>query len=323
MMRKLFFTAALCSIPPVVAAAAAAAAAARQHGAVSSSAFVVPQPQPQQPSSSYSTCCRQPQPQPLKQQEKRDLIVPSYLTQSSSRSSSSTRHFASLFDNRNRNKKDDEGNFIAKAIGKAKEVGSKYLPAIFGPPSKETQREMRIEKQKREARKEVDETVGALFKDAPLGMRMVGKLMKPLISTVAQIFSEQTQSIQEVLDDAESYILNDAIVSQTLGGRPIRVSAPFSQSSSTTIINGRQTSQIQASFQVVGQRTTGIATLVAANGDIRSLQIDIGGRMYNVNTSGVTASTDSSSSYGPTSKLGKNTNINRDDVIDAEFVEKK
>jgi hypothetical protein len=75
-----------------------------------------------------------------------------------------------------------------------------------------------------------------------------------------------------------------------------------------------------------------VATMSANESGIQTLQLNVGSRNINVNLSGGFSGRpyDISSSSGekvetinvPKSKLGRN-RINKDDVIDAEFVEKK
>jgi hypothetical protein len=101
----------------------------------------------------------------------------------------------------------------------------------------------------------------------------------------------------------------------TGGDGAVQVRAPSSQTTSTTSINGRQTSEVGAFFLVSGRLASGLATVQASNGVITSLQVTIDGVEFNVSPS-------SYSSSGA-SRLGKNPTSSENKIIDAEFVEKK
>eukprot|EP00560_Eucampia_antarctica_P000956 CAMPEP_0197837860 /NCGR_PEP_ID=MMETSP1437-20131217/33547_1 /TAXON_ID=49252 ORGANISM="Eucampia antarctica, Strain CCMP1452" /NCGR_SAMPLE_ID=MMETSP1437 /ASSEMBLY_ACC=CAM_ASM_001096 /LENGTH=91 /DNA_ID=CAMNT_0043445249 /DNA_START=117 /DNA_END=392 /DNA_ORIENTATION=+ len=90
------------------------------------------------------------------------------------------------------------------------------------------------------------------------------------------------------------------------------------------IINGKTTKNIQTSFQVTGSYGSGIATMVANQDGIKSLTLNAGGVDIGIDvTRRSERRANLSSSPRKTPSLGKNTNIGNDDVIDAEFVEKK
>lgn len=216
------------------------------------------------------------------------------------------RKFSSLFGRNWNTDGEKKGTFLSNLLDKAKEVGSKYLPAVFGQPSKQ-------QRKKEIVRREIDETVGALFQNTPFGT--VGKaIIRPLLQTMASTFEEQAESVQQVVDQAKAFILRDDRLTRRLtgGDGAIQTTSPFSQSSSTTSINGRRTSEIGVSFQVFGRGASGVATVLARNGAITSLYVVIDGVKYNVDPSTLPSSSVSDG-------LG---NIN-DNIIDAEFVEKK
>jgi hypothetical protein len=77
------------------------------------------------------------------------------------------------------------------------------------------------------------------------------------------------------------------------------------------VINGQRSARLQAQFQVVGTRQSGVATLETNNGEIRSLTVNVNGRTISVDSCG------SKNIYGNFSgKKG-------DDYIEAEIIEKK
>ena len=186
-----------------------------------------------------------------------------------------------------------------------------------------------------------------IFKDAPLGVRMMGKMIKPLVGNLvgnlAQAMEDQNRAMEDLMNDAKYYIAADSNAMRSLGldsNGTIEVSAPFSQSSSTVSINGKTESRIQASFQVISTSSRGmgggVATMSAVNGSIDSLYLNVNGRNVLIDTTksaGSSASYDSSSGQTivddfdwkakkASNGIGKNHN-RKGDVIDAEFVDKK
>ena len=226
-----------------------------------------------------------------------------------------------LFSNDNNNndkKKSGGGGFLVK-------VAKSILPKSWT----QSEEERRMELRRKEVRDEVSGGLQSLLKDAPFPVRMMGSMMAPLVSgmasSLAETMKDQQEQMQQLLDDARGYIVADPLAVEQLGGDPIVVQPPFSQSSSTSSINGKTTTQIQASFPVQGRAQQGIATMTASQSGIQQLTLQVGGRNMNIQLSrkgsfgsGASSSTSSSSSSG----LGRN-RINNDDIIDAEFVEKK
>eukprot|EP01083_Nonionella_stella_P068428 181654_1 len=192
---------------------------------------------------------------------------------------------------------------------------------------------------KEQTKQDVSSSIDTMLKDAPLGVRMMGKMVKPLISSVAgnlaQAMEEQTRSMNEVLDNARDLIVRDGRAIEFLG-EPIEVGSPFSQSSSSISVNGKTSSSIQANVEVRGSRGTGVATISATDGQIQSLNLNVAGRNIPIDTipsanasadSWTSSSSSSSQSFvGSKSKrsdgLGKNS-MGDDNIIDVEFVDKK
>lgn len=192
---------------------------------------------------------------------------------------------------------------------------------------------------KEQTKQDVSSSIDTMLKDAPLGVRMMGKMVKPLISSVAgnlaQAMEEQTRSMNEVLDNARDLIVRDGRAIEFLG-EPIEVGSPFSQSSSSISVNGKTSSSIQATVEVRGSRGTGVATISATDGQIQSLNLNVAGRNIPIDTipsanasadSWTSSSSSSSQSFvGSKSKRsdGLGTNSRGDDnIIDVEFVDKK
>lgn len=116
------------------------------------------------------------------------------------------------------------------------------------------------------------------------------------------------------------------VVSQL--GEPLQVGRPFSQSSSTVVINGRSLAKVRARFNVVGPYGGGVATMESSDGVITNLVVNVNGRDIVVGSSGGGGGKDgrggvfgydsSLSSVGRGGNGGK-----KEDIIEAEIIEKK
>jgi len=206
-------------------------------------------------------------------------------------------------------KNNEEESFLEKAVDKVK--------SIF-PFSKSKSQLTRKEK----AKDEFSNSIDTMLKDAPLGMKMFGQIMKPMVSGLvggmAQAMEEQQEQMSEMLSDARNCIRQDSAAVQLLGGEPIELGSPFSQSSSTMSVNGESRTNLQASLEVRGSRASGVATITSANGRIENLSLNVGGRNIQVDTTG----RGRRSSYsGDSNNMGQNPIINEDGIIDAEIVE--
>jgi hypothetical protein len=231
---------------------------------------------------------------------------------------SSTRTFFSR--NNNNYYDDDNNNDKDKSlVEKTKDKIKNLVPSFLKPKSMLTKKE--------KAKEEASSAIDTMLKDAPLGIRMMGKMVSPIISSVAgnmaNALEEQSRQMNQMLDDARMYIVSDMSAIQELG-EPIEVGSPFSQSSSNMSVNGKMSSSLNASFEVRGSRGSGVATMNATNGKIGSLALNINGRNLKINVSGSPSKTTfGSSSSKQGSGIGKNRGFSDDDIIDAEFVEKK
>jgi hypothetical protein len=215
------------------------------------------------------------------------------------------------------NNNDKDKSIFSKISDKVKS----YVPSL----QTEEEKTVAIERQQR--KDEVTGGIDKMLKDAPFGLRMMGKMVAPIIgnmaSNLAEAVAEQSRQMEDLLNDAQTFIMMDEQALQQLG-EPIQVSMPFSQSSSTMSINGKTTKNLQASFQVTGSYASGTATMIANESGINNLTLNVGGWDYYIDVSNKSNNNSwSPSPPGDTSNLGRNTNINNNDVIDAEFVDKK
>ena len=178
-----------------------------------------------------------------------------------------------------------------------------------------------------ERKRRQNEISGALdqsLKDAPLGVRLLGKAAGKIFSKVAsglaESMEEQSRQMEGLLQDARSFIVADGMASNLLGD-PIAIGAPFSQSSSTSVINGAKTVSVQASFEVSGSRSSGIATMVANESGVQRLRLDVAGQSFEVDTRG--GRRIGGGGRGNASKTGpKKGDIIDAEIIDAEYREK-
>ena len=222
------------------------------------------------------------------------------------RSTGSRLHYSS------RNKKDEDQGILAK-IGK---TVKSFLPTKwFG--SDEEKRELA---RREEMKQEMSSSIDQMFKDAPLGIRMMGKMISPLMSGVAsslaETMAEQRRTTESLMEDARGYLMGDPAVISLLG-EPIRVGSPFSQSSSTTSINGKTQTRIELGMPVTGSRGSGVARLLATQEGISQLQVEAGGRAINVSL----VKRGGGGWSGGSSKKGYSSSD--DNIIEAEIIEKK
>lgn len=207
-------------------------------------------------------------------------------------------------------KKDEEGIL--------KKVAKKVLPKKWFM----SEEEQRAELTRQQMKDNVKGGMKEMLKDAPFPVKMMGRLITPLLSRVASDFSEtmaeQQRSIETILEDSKAYILGDDVAVQALG-EPIKIGTPFSQSSSTSIINGQKTSNMQLGFPVSGSKSSGMAQAIATQSGLSELLLQVDGRQINVNLSRRGA---------PSKRVGKNHRVGSssdddDNIIEAEIIEKE
>lgn len=209
-----------------------------------------------------------------------------------------------------RNNKDNAG-ILSKIGSKVKRV----LPTKwFG--SKEEKKAQLV---KKEATAQVTAGIQEMLKDAPPGIRMMGKMIAPLVgkfaSTMAATMKDQQEKMQVIMEDTQRYCVNDDAVTSVLGV-PIQIGAPMSQSSSTVSINGKTQARIELGIPVSGPMGSGMARVMASQDGISQLQVEAGGRVINVNLSG-SSSKRRSTSKGKFSSSGSG----KDNIIEAEIIE--
>ena len=210
---------------------------------------------------------------------------------------------------------DDDWSTFKKAGSNLLKKGANKIKSIipFGKSEEEKQAAIR----KKERKEQITGPLNEMLKDAPLPIRMMGKMVSPLLAKAAEEIAEQTADMQEMWEDARMRLINSSEVADACGDQ-LQISQPFSQSQSTTVINGQRSARVQSSFQVVGTRASGVATLESVNGEIRTLNVNVNGRIINVGSIAGGGWSIYGSKSSSTTKRGDD-----DNIIEAEIIEKK
>ena len=210
---------------------------------------------------------------------------------------------------------DDDWSTFKKAGSNLLKKGSNKIKSII--PFGKSEEEKLAAIRKKERKEQITGPLNEMLKDAPLPIRMMGKIVSPLLAKAAEEIAEQTADMQEMWEDARMRLINSSQVADICGDQ-LQISQPFSQSQSTTVINGQRSARVQSSFQVVGTRASGVATLESVNGEIRTLNVNVNGRVINVGAISAGAGRIYGSKSSSTTKRGDN-----DNIIEAEIIEKK
>jgi len=146
-------------------------------------------------------------------------------------------------------------------------------------------------KEEKSAGGELVAGIDALLKDAPLPVKMLGGMMKPLVQGMGQMIAESANDAGELQDAALRALRMDSRAVAALG-RDISSGGVFSTSSSSSSINGRTQKRIQLSFSVLGSGgQQGMATVLGTASDgsairIDQLQLQANGQVINVSGGG-------------------------------------
>eukprot|EP00534_Pseudo-nitzschia_fraudulenta_P003977 CAMPEP_0201122434 /NCGR_PEP_ID=MMETSP0850-20130426/6092_1 /ASSEMBLY_ACC=CAM_ASM_000622 /TAXON_ID=183588 /ORGANISM="Pseudo-nitzschia fraudulenta, Strain WWA7" /LENGTH=346 /DNA_ID=CAMNT_0047389137 /DNA_START=142 /DNA_END=1182 /DNA_ORIENTATION=+ len=228
---------------------------------------------------------------------------------------------------------DDEDNNGQKELfgfrRAAKRAARRVLPTKwFG-----TKKEKEALERKQEVRNRVKGELDQMLKGAPLPIQILGKyvagpMMGKIASKVAEATVKQQEAMEEILDEARSYLINDPSVSGLLG-TPIQIGTPFSQVSGATVINGKRQMRTEFAVEVSGPRGNGMSRIVATNEGIGQLLVESSGKVYNVDLSSKgRMSSSSRSSPRASPRSPKSTGSNRsafddDNIIEAEIIDKE
>jgi hypothetical protein len=214
------------------------------------------------------------------------------------------------YGNRNSNdRNNNDGGFLSTITNAAKSAAKSILPSSWFQSEKEKQAAM----ERKRVQKEVSGGIKEVLKDAPLPIRMMCSMFGPLVSsamsTMAESLAEQQSVAEDYLSQARQFLQSDESVARLLGDS-IQVGTPFSQSSSSSSINGRTSTRIELGFPVQGSRMSGTAQLSATEKGIQRIILQAQGRQIDVNLSST-----------PYDKL-KGSRRGSDDIIEAEIIEK-
>merc|ERR1712070_594115 len=105
--------------------------------------------------------------------------------------------------------------------------------------------------------------------------------MGKIASKVAEAGLQQQETMQAILEEAKTLMLNDPEVSRLLG-TPLQMGMPLRQMSSTTVINGRRQMRTEFAVEVSGPMGNGVSRIVATEEGIGQLLVESNGRVYNV-----------------------------------------
>ena len=235
--------------------------------------------------------------------------------------------------NNNSNKNDDDNEEDEEEDDKkgrfgfrraVKRVARKVLPTKWFRSKKE---KLEIER-KKEVKSKIQGELNDLLKGAPLPIRTfvkyaVAPMLGKLASKVAEGVEAQRKTMEKIVDDTRSYLLNDDEITNLLGV-PLQLGTPFAQSSSSASINGRRQTRIEFSLEVSGPKNNGVVRVIATGEGIGQLLVESTGKIYNI---------DISSKGGGRKKKKKkvgrgssspksNWNNDKGQIIDAEIVDK-
>jgi hypothetical protein len=233
-----------------------------------------------------------------------------------------TRTPSRLYSSSRRND-DDNTNEKKGVSGFLSKVGKKVLPTKWGTKFFGSEEEKAKLARKKEIQEEVSGNLNTMLKGAPLGIRMLGKMVSPLMSkaaaTMAEAMAEQQRATEDLLEEVRVYILNDPEARDLLGDT-ISVGAPIQQSSSTMNVNGKAQSRVELAFPVNGSKGSGVARLLASRQDgISQLLLEAGGRLITVSLAKKTFSGSTLSGY---KKSSSRRPADDDNIIEAEIIEK-
>ncbi|GKY91980.1 hypothetical protein MPSEU_000169600 [Mayamaea pseudoterrestris] len=213
----------------------------------------------------------------------------------------------SLFASKNNN--DNSGGGLVETV---KNVAKTILPSSWFQSQQE--KKAAIEKSRR--MQEIKSNLKEMLQDAPLPMRimggLVGNVFSSALSSMAETMQEQQETVSELLRQAERAILADNAAVAALGAPIVVAKQPFSQSSSTTSINGKTVTNVQLGFAVNGSLQSGVAQLTSDGTGIRQLVVQVGGRVLSVNPT-----------VGQASAATGRRRMDESDIIEAEIIEKE
>ncbi|GMI43793.1 hypothetical protein TrCOL_g4574 [Triparma columacea] len=134
---------------------------------------------------------------------------------------------------------------------------------LFGGLKKTFKKALNIELTADEKREEkVRETIDKATAGAPPIVKLLGKLVTPLINKVATSAAKMQADVEETLAKARLLMLNNKELEAILG-QPLTTSMPMTTGVHSVNINGKAVAQVTMQFQVMGNSNrVGTATMV-------------------------------------------------------------
>lgn len=140
------------------------------------------------------------------------------------------------------------------------------------------------------------------------GFGMMNQMMDRFGFEMEARMHQDRASIEVLLDYARDCIRADPAVTDILGVR-IQLGMPFAQSLSSAVINGMERTRLELGIPVSGSRGVCRARLLAEQGRISLLEVEVGGRIIDVRVD--------------ERRIYNSRNDAEDDIIDANVVEKQ
>jgi hypothetical protein len=149
--------------------------------------------------------------------------------------------------------------------------------------------------------------LNSMMMDPFSGFGMMNQMMDRHSFEMEARMNQDQASIEGLVDDARDCIRADPAVANMLGDR-IVLGMPIAQSSSSAIINGAKRTRLDLIIPVSGSLGEGRVRLLAEQGAISLLEVDVGGRVIDVRVD---------------ERMIYNSRNDRDDeIIDANVVDK-
>ena len=147
------------------------------------------------------------------------------------------------------------------------------------------------------------------FAEFGSGFGRMNQMMNRLNYELEASMNQDQTSIDGILNDAIYCLRANSAITDLLGDRIELGRMPFAQSSSSVIINGMRRSRVELGIQVTGSRDIGRVRLMAEQGRLSFLEVDVRGRVIRV---------DNRRLYNYNSR-----NDGDGEVIDADVVDKE
>ena len=141
------------------------------------------------------------------------------------------------------------------------------------------------------------------------GFGRMKQMMNRLNFELEASMNQDQISIDGILNDAIDCLRADSTVTDLLGDRLQLGRMPFAQSSSSVIMNGMRRSRVELGIQITGSRDIGRVRLMAEQGRLSFIEVDVRGRVIRV---------DNRRLYNYNSR-----NDDDGEVIDADVVDKE